>query len=153
VPSIDFVCTFAATKANVVEQMREEPDGLLYGHHVGHAIEMALEPALSHGEAVSVGLAVEGALAVIHGRLAEDVWEEQHRALMALGLPVSIPPEVTYDLLISAMQRFRLFRDDTFLFDVPLRWEEPHQPLYLKIRREDLQSELRAAVAWVAERS
>jgi len=83
--------TSCKIKAKVVEEDEKESDLrriLNYGHTLGHAVEAASGYTLLHGEAVSLGMAMEGALAVSEGILAKEELDRQNALLKTLGLPV-----------------------------------------------------------------
>jgi 3-dehydroquinate synthase len=93
-------------KASVVE--RDERESALrmvlnYGHTIGHAIEAATGFAqLTHGEAVSLGIAAEAALAVRLGLASAATRERQERLLACLGLPIrmgALDPRVVLDAM------------------------------------------------------
>ena len=99
----------AAVKARFVSADEYERTGLRehlnYGHTLAHAIEIAADHALAHGEAVAVGLVFAGALAgalerisphsvVLHAQLARD-----------LGLPTTVSPELDRSELVALMKR------------------------------------------------
>jgi 3-dehydroquinate synthase len=95
-----------AIKAEVVRQ--DEQEGglrrvLNAGHTVAHALETASEHALNHGEAVAIGLLVEGQLAVGRGTLAAAALERLERLLAALGLPTR--SDVRFEQLRPALAR------------------------------------------------
>jgi 3-dehydroquinate synthase len=78
-------------KAAVVEKDEKEADFrrvLNYGHTLGHAVEAASGYSLLHGEAVSLGMAMEGQLAVMENIFSEDELIRQNALLKSLGLPV-----------------------------------------------------------------
>ncbi|HYE90315.1 MAG TPA: 3-dehydroquinate synthase [Terriglobales bacterium] len=79
-------------KASVVERDELESDlrmVLNYGHTIGHAIEAATGyAALTHGEAVSLGMVAEAALAVRLGIATAQTRARQERLLARLGLPI-----------------------------------------------------------------
>ncbi|HUT53229.1 MAG TPA: 3-dehydroquinate synthase [bacterium] len=78
-------------KAGVVEKDEKEADLrriLNYGHTLGHAVEAASGYALLHGEAVSLGMALEGALAVSQEIFSPADLERQHALLKRVGLPI-----------------------------------------------------------------
>lgn len=83
-----------ALKARVVEQDEVErgPRQVLnYGHTVGHAIEAAFPARFVHGEAIAIGMRVEGEAAVRLGLLAEADAARQRAVLERLALPVDVP--------------------------------------------------------------
>jgi 3-dehydroquinate synthase len=87
------VATCCQEKARIVEQDEREETGvrmvLNYGHTVGHALE-----ALSgyrrwlHGEAVAIGMAAAGRLAVRLGWTDSRTADRQDALLQGIGLPV-----------------------------------------------------------------
>jgi 3-dehydroquinate synthase len=79
-----------AIKAGIVgrdERETGERRKLNFGHTFGHALEKTL--GLSHGEAVSVGMALAGAVSVRRGHLSGGMFERMIRLLRALRLPSS----------------------------------------------------------------
>jgi 3-dehydroquinate synthetase len=73
------------------------------GHTVAHALEIATQFALSHGEAVAIGMVEEARLAVRLG-LAPAHWPDEVAALYAAeGLPVSLLPGMTFEQLAATM--------------------------------------------------
>lgn len=84
----------AAIKARVVEGDEEEmgPRRLLnYGHTVGHALEIRAGGALSHGECVAIGMAVEGWIAERLGLASPESVRRQNALLGRAGLPTALP--------------------------------------------------------------
>lgn len=84
-------------KAEVVEQDEYETTGLRavlnYGHTYGHAFEaLAGYGELLHGEAVSIGMLCASRLAERLGRISPGDTHRQQQLLLALGLPVTVPP-------------------------------------------------------------
>jgi len=78
-------------KAEVVAADEKESDYrriLNYGHTLGHAFEAASGYALYHGEAVSLGMSMEAALAESLEILPAKERERQDDLLKKLGLPV-----------------------------------------------------------------
>ena len=102
----------AALKAAVVSRDEREITGLRavlnYGHTFGHAYETAAGyGVLLHGEAVAIGMARAARLAVLLGRLPEDVVARQDALLRRLGLPLAAPqgPEFAPGPLLEIMAR------------------------------------------------
>ena len=94
-------------KGRVVEEDERESNlrkVLNFGHTVGHAVENALGYSIIHGEAISIGMAVEGKIALLMG-----LWkEEEQRRLIALlektGLPIRAEKELAPGGLIDIMK-------------------------------------------------
>lgn len=66
-----------------------------YGHTVGHAIELAAQGRVPHGEAVGLGMIVAAEVASRLGRLSEAERRLHHRLLNRNGLTVRLPAGVT----------------------------------------------------------
>ena len=101
------VATCCAAKARIVEQDEREETGLRmvlnYGHTIGHALE-----ALSgyrrwlHGEAVAIGMAAAGRLAVRLGWTDGGTAARQDALLEGVGLPIrfsGVDPHAIVDAL------------------------------------------------------
>jgi len=91
---------------------------LNYGHTIGHALATATDYDLLHGEAVSIGMAVEARLAVRLGRAAAAVEARQNELLGRFGLPTRLPP-VPRDVLVD------LINHDKKVFEDAPRWILP----------------------------
>ncbi|MFQ5702239.1 MAG: 3-dehydroquinate synthase, partial [Acidobacteriota bacterium] len=85
-----------AIKAEVVSADEKEGDLrkiLNFGHTIGHAVEKVSGYKLTHGEAISIGMAVESRIAVKRGLLAPAYAEAIRAALEAFDLPVALPSD------------------------------------------------------------
>lgn len=85
---------------------RDEEEGgvrrkLNFGHTIGHAVEKTL--GLSHGEAVSIGMAMEARLSVKKGMLSAVDSARIDKILVGYGLPVSA--EMNKEEIIDAVRR------------------------------------------------
>ncbi len=83
-----------AMKAGVVSADLREADAgrretLNYGHTLAHAIELAEDYQIPHGEAVSVGMMFAAAVGRLAGRLDEATAKRHGEILASVGLPVS----------------------------------------------------------------
>lgn len=90
----DVVFRCASIKAAVVREDERE-SGLRailnYGHTIGHALEAAGDyRALSHGEAVAVGMEAEAVIALKMGLAPLEVLAAQNRLLKLCGLPTRV---------------------------------------------------------------
>ena len=101
-------------KATIVEQDEKEQNLraiLNYGHTVGHGIESATNyNVYRHGEAVSIGMAVAGRIAVNMGILKQDIADRQNRLLEKCGLPVTFP-DIDIDAVMNAIQLDKKIND------------------------------------------
>jgi len=77
--------THIATGGDPFEQGNARP--LDYGHWAAHKLEMLTEHELRHGEAVSIGMALDANYAVLAGMLHADDYQTIISLLRALGLP------------------------------------------------------------------
>lgn len=94
---------------------------LNFGHTVGHALESVTHYTLSHGEAVAVGMLVEGFIAVQMGLLSHTTLERIRTILERYQLPLQVPANLGVDSMVDAMRldkkarqgqiRFVLLRD------------------------------------------
>jgi 5-deoxy-5-amino-3-dehydroquinate synthase len=105
----DRVARCVEIKAEVVAS--DEREGgrralLNYGHTLAHALEIATEHRLTHGEAVGVGLVYAAELARHLGRIDADRVAE-HRAVVGetYGLPTTVPDHLADDDLVALMGR------------------------------------------------
>jgi 3-dehydroquinate synthase len=81
-------------KASVVARDERESGlrkVLNFGHTIGHAIESVSNYKLLHGEAVAIGMALEGELAERIGVAAPGTADAIRRALDSIGLPSGFP--------------------------------------------------------------
>ncbi len=102
-------------KAGVVEQDEREQGErrkLNFGHTFGHAIEKTA--GLRHGEAVSLGMVIAGALSVEKGLLHPDEQGRIVALLKSLGLPVRM--EVDKQAVLDAMQKDKKRQGDSIKF-------------------------------------
>jgi len=78
---------------------------LNYGHTLGHALEIAGNHGLRHGEAVAVGLVYAAELAHRLGRIDADRVAAHRAVLAADDLPTRVPDDVADDDLVALMAR------------------------------------------------
>lgn len=93
----------------VMEDERESGlrKALNFGHTVGHAVEaLSLESdaPLLHGEAVSIGMAVEAELAHRQGLLTATERDQIAKMLDRAGLPTHVPAALPAPALLTKMQ-------------------------------------------------
>lgn len=94
-------------KAEIVEQDERESNlrkVLNFGHTVGHAIENLSGYSMRHGEAISIGMVVEGGIAASLGLWDPGCVERLAALLEAAGLPVAIPPGLDTERAIGLMK-------------------------------------------------
>ena len=94
---------------------------LNYGHTLAHALEIAGDHQLRHGEAVAVGLVFAAELANLLGRIDRAAVDEHRRVVSGYGLPDRIPDGLDDDELVRLMGRDKKVLEDglTFVLDGP----------------------------------
>jgi len=112
-------------KAIVVSGDEMEETGLRavlnYGHTFAHAVEtVSGYGEVLHGEAVAIGMQCAADLAARLGRIDRELVARQRALLVALGLPVSLPP-LDHDALIKAMARDKKVEHGQLRFVLPTR--------------------------------
>ncbi len=128
----DVVAQCCRLKAHVVEQDEFDQKGirnvLNFGHTVGHALEMAAQYELTHGDAISVGMVAATRLAVALGACNPAFLDRLQILLGRAGLPLSYPDEAgVFDRIVRSMQMDKKFRDGKNLFVLPTgvgTWEQ-----------------------------
>lgn len=94
---------------------------LNYGHTLGHALEIATDFSMAHGEAVAVGLVFAARLARRMGRI-DDARVDYHRRVVVdhYGLSTSIPAGIPPDELVRLMHGDKKALEGlTFVLDGP----------------------------------
>ena len=123
-PLAERVARCVAIKADVVAS--DEREGgrralLNYGHTLAHALEVATDHDLTHGESVGIGLVYAARLAFDLGRI-EKARVEEHLDVVGrtYGLATEVPPGVDPDELLTLMARDKKALDGlTFVLDGP----------------------------------
>ncbi len=122
-PIDEQVAACVAIKAAVVASDEREGGAratLNYGHTLAHAIEIAGDHDLRHGEAVAIGLIFAAELALRLGRIDEDRVGEHRRVVGAYDLPLTLPTGLENSELIALMGRDKKALDGiTFVLDGP----------------------------------
>ena len=122
-PLDERVAACVAIKAEVV--VDDEREGgrratLNYGHTLAHAIEIAGDHDLRHGEAVAVGLIFAAELAHRLGRIDAARVAEHRRVVATYDLPATLPIGLRTEELIALMGRDKKALDGlTFVLDGP----------------------------------
>lgn len=112
-----------ALKARVVSADEREAGGravLNYGHTLAHALEIAGDHDLRHGEAVAIGLVFAAHLAHVLGRISQERVDEHLHVLRQYDLRSDLPIGSNRDDLITLMGRDKKALDGlTFVLDGP----------------------------------
>jgi 3-dehydroquinate synthase len=111
----------AGIKASIVAQDELEIIGtralLNFGHTIGHAIEsVAGYGVLSHGESIAIGMMAALDLSVRLAGLPKSDFQRVQQVIQACGLPTSLPPALTSEALIAALQRDKKFDSGAIRF-------------------------------------
>ncbi|MFP4133972.1 MAG: 3-dehydroquinate synthase [Halothece sp.] len=110
-------------KADVVSQ--DEKEGglraiLNYGHTLGHAIESLTGYSLvNHGEAVAIGMAVAGKIAVEMGYWSEQESQRQDQLILKAGLPKTVPSMLEIEDILEALKSDKKVKDGKVRFVLP----------------------------------
>ena len=111
-------------KADIVSRDERE-DGLRktlnFGHTIGHAVELVSGFSLLHGEAVAIGMALEGRLAERIGVAQAGTAEAIIEALRTAGLPTDLPRPFEKGAVLEAMRSDKKARSGKTMFALPLR--------------------------------
>ena len=114
---------------------------LNYGHTLAHALEIATDFSLAHGEAVAIGLVYAAHVAHQLGRIDQHR-VDQHRAVVTgeYGLSCALPAGVSHEQLIQLMHGDKkALAGLTFVLDGP-RGVEPVTSVDLEAVRQALHS-------------
>ncbi len=93
-PPHDILTRCVAIKAEVVasdDRDRGRRNILNYGHTVAHAIELATDHEVLHGQAVAIGMVIESRLAMQAGRFPAVDLDRLVALLQDIGLPTQSP--------------------------------------------------------------
>lgn len=94
-------------KASIVERDERESNLrkiLNFGHTVGHAIEKLHNYKITHGEAISIGMTIEGKIALNLGVFDRDSLDRLVSLLRKAGLPTSFPKTPDLRLMVDTMK-------------------------------------------------
>ncbi|MEQ1860253.1 MAG: 3-dehydroquinate synthase [Chthoniobacteraceae bacterium] len=129
---VDVVAQCVALKSRVVEQDEFDKKGirnvLNFGHTIGHALELSADYALTHGEAIAIGMIAATRLARALGMADDSFFTRLESLIVRAGLPTRFPGAPGhFDRIKRAMQLDKKFRDGCNVFVLPTRvgaWEQ-----------------------------
>ncbi len=101
---LEVIDTSCRIKSEVVEKDEKEQNLrkiLNFGHTVGHAIEQLSNYTVSHGEAISAGMVIEGKIALGRTGWSEKEQERLTLLLKRAGLPTDPPHGVNIGKIID----------------------------------------------------
>jgi 3-dehydroquinate synthase len=121
---LEVVAQCVALKARVVEQDELDKKGirnvLNFGHTLGHALELSADYALTHGEAIAIGMRAATRLALAIGACEPDFQRRLEALLDRAGLPAQFPDAPgLFERIVAAMQMDKKFREGKNLFVLP----------------------------------
>ncbi len=115
----------AQAKALVVSQDEKESglrEILNYGHTIGHAVEsLTGYRVVNHGEAVGIGMVAAGKIAVALGLWSPAECDRQLQLIQKAGLPTQLPPGMSIDAIVSALQTDKKVKAGQVRFVLPSR--------------------------------
>lgn len=118
---LEIIMHSASLKMKNSEYAPKHKIKLLYGHAVGHALELSDKGTLRHGDAVAVGMIVEGAIACELGIWNRREWWQQTELLRKLHLPIDLP-KVSIERIIEKMKLYKkLVAENEFALVLPWR--------------------------------
>jgi 3-dehydroquinate synthase len=121
---ISLIVRSVEIKAEIVSRDERE-EGLRktlnFGHTIGHAVELVSGYSLLHGEAVAIGMALEGRLAEQIGVAKAGTAAAIVKALQSAGLPTDLPTGFMAGEVIEAMKSDKKGVSGKTRFALPLR--------------------------------
>ncbi len=128
----DVVAQCVGLKARVVTQDEYDKKGirnvLNFGHTIGHALELSADYALTHGEAIAIGMIAATRIARALDVCDESFAERLRALIVRAGLPVAYPGHASLrERIFAAMSMDKKFRDGKNLFVLPTRVGEWQQ--------------------------
>lgn len=124
---MQIICHSCRIKAKIVTEDEKESGVrkfLNYGHTYGHAVELLSDFRLSHGEAVAIGMAAAGRLAVLQGMWSREDESRQTALLRRLGLPVTIPREMSANDILEIMGHDKKNQSGSITLVLPVKMGE-----------------------------
>jgi 3-dehydroquinate synthase len=109
-------------KGSIVERDERESNLrkiLNFGHTVGHAIEKIYNYKMTHGEAISIGMIIEGKIALNLGVLDRGDFERLVILLRKAGLPTRLPKRPDLKMMIDTMKLDKKARDGNIEMVLP----------------------------------
>lgn len=79
-------------------------ESLNFGHTIGHAVEMASDFTIRHGEAIAIGMVAETRISEELGLSNAGLAQRLRGTLSRIGLPVEIPSSLDRARLLGTMQ-------------------------------------------------
>lgn len=123
---------------------------LNFGHTIGHALETLEDYRLPHGEAIAIGMIVEGYISHALGHLKKEDLDRMISLFKQYGFPLTISSAVTTDKMIEAMalDKKSLFSTPRFVLLKSIGEVDPSDGHYCSKVPSDL---LISALNWMQE--
>jgi 3-dehydroquinate synthase len=129
---VDIVTQCVAIKARVVEQDEFDKKGirnvLNFGHTIGHGLELSADYALTHGEAISIGMIAATRIARELSMVDESFAQRLHSLVVRAGLPTNYSGHAyLFERVKRALQLDKKFREGRNVFVLPTSvgaWEQ-----------------------------
>lgn len=100
-----FNCKIKASVVEIDPTEKNQRRMLNYGHTIGHAVESASGFELLHGEAVAIGIIAAGLIEKQMRLAATERLARVRKILEKLGVPTSIPKNLTKKTIIDIIKR------------------------------------------------
>jgi 3-dehydroquinate synthase len=115
----------AQTKAEIVSKDERELTGLRatlnYGHTIGHAIESVTKyQVVNHGEAVAIGMAAAGQLAVELGLWTATAAQRQNAVIKQADLSIELPINIDLDEIVKTLKSDKKVTAGKGIFILPI---------------------------------
>ena len=94
---------------------------LNFGHTLGHAVEQVSGYALLHGEAVAIGMVLEGRLAERIGVAERGTADSIAGMVRRTGLPTKVPTSLASDEILRATRSDKKARGGAVEYALPTR--------------------------------
>ncbi len=78
---------------------------LNFGHTIGHVIESCSNYAISHGEAIAIGMIVESRLSLLEGRISQTDFDRIYALIKNYKYPLLLPKNISIDAYLKLLQK------------------------------------------------
>jgi 3-dehydroquinate synthetase len=112
-----------AVKIKIIEEDPYEKGfraALNLGHTIGHAVELASQFQLRHGEAIAIGMVAEAKLAERMDLAPEGLSDRIRQVLTGLGLPVDILSDLSRQEILRAIRVDKKKNANAIRFALPV---------------------------------
>ncbi len=120
----EIICRGMAVKIRIIQADPFEQGqraALNLGHTLGHALELASNYQIRHGEGVAIGMVAAALLSERLGLAEPGLAERIQSVLISLGLPVTVPTGLDRERIIAAMGLDKKRRAGKVRLALPIR--------------------------------